>query len=95
MNVDIEKIRKTWPIEDCFGDVTLAQRNLIQSACDELEQLRTIAKELAEALRVYHGCAYPVSTEINERGYNWSSAYLDQAKPIGEKALTKYRELNL
>lgn len=60
-------------------------------AADAIDELRELCKELAEALRIYHGCSYPVSTEINPKGYAWVNAYLDQAKPIGENALLKYR----
>ncbi|MBN5158824.1 MULTISPECIES: hypothetical protein [unclassified Stenotrophomonas] len=35
----------------------------------------------AELLRMVAGCAYPVSSEINPRGYNWSEAYLDGVLP--------------
>lgn len=37
--------------------------------------------EAMALLRQVSRCAYPVSTEINQRGYNWSEAYLDQVKP--------------
>lgn len=68
-------------------------RKYREEAATEIESLRILCTELAEALRVYHGCSYPVATEINPKGYVWSHAYLDQAKPIGEKALAKYRKL--
>ncbi|WP_442246747.1 hypothetical protein ACS0OQ_13600 [Stenotrophomonas riyadhensis] len=35
----------------------------------------------AELLRMVAGCAYPVSSEINPRGHNWSEAYLDEVLP--------------
>lgn len=35
--------------------------------------------ELHEALRIFVGCAYPVSPEINPRGHNWSEGWLDEA----------------
>uniref|UniRef100_A0AAU6W2A4 Uncharacterized protein n=1 Tax=Pseudomonas phage Orisa03 TaxID=3138542 RepID=A0AAU6W2A4_9VIRU len=34
---------------------------------------------LQSQLRAFTGSAYPVSTDINERGYNWSEAWLDEA----------------
>ncbi len=34
-----------------------------------------------ELLRMVAGCAYPVSSEIDPRGYNWSEAYLDEVLP--------------
>lgn len=37
-----------------------------------------------EALRAFIGSAYPVSRDINERGYNWSEAYLDQALALAK-----------
>ena len=38
-------------------------------------------------LRMVVGCAYPVSTEINPRGYAWSEAYLDEVLPSVKAAL--------
>ena len=45
--------------------------------------------ELVEALRIFVGCALPVSTEIDKRGHRWTEAYLDQALPIGIAALER------
>lgn len=42
-----------------------------------------------EALRFFLKCAYPVSTSINPRGYNWSEAYLDQARVAAAAALAQ------
>lgn len=42
---------------------------------------------LREALRIFIGCAYPVSTEIDLRGHRWSEAYLDQALETARAAL--------
>ncbi|EQM87231.1 hypothetical protein L681_20950 [Stenotrophomonas maltophilia MF89] len=42
-------------------------------------------------LRMVVGCAYPVSTEINPRGYAWSEAYLDQVLPSVRAALAAAR----
>jgi len=44
-----------------------------------------------ELLRIVIGCAYPVSTEIDPRGYRWSEAYLDQALPHVKAALLAAR----
>ena len=52
-------------------------------------RLIAAAPELLEALRVFVSCAYPVSTEIDERGYRWTNAYLDQALPIAHAAIAK------
>ena len=35
---------------------------------------------VTEALRSFMGAAYPVSTDIDPRGYRWSEVYLDQAR---------------
>lgn len=45
-----------------------------------------------ELLRVIAGCAYPVSTDVDPRGYAWSEAYLDQALPIIKLALSAPRQ---
>jgi Lar family restriction alleviation protein len=45
------------------------------------------AGKIDEALRIFINAQYPVSTEINPRGYAWSEAYLDQALPIARAAL--------
>lgn len=41
----------------------------------------------AELLRMVAGCAYPVSSEIDPRGYSWSEAYLDEVLPKIKAAL--------
>jgi len=35
-----------------------------------------------DAVRLFLGAAYPVSKEIDSRGYCWSEAYLDQAREL-------------
>jgi len=45
----------------------------------------------AELLRMVAGCAYPVSSEINPRGYNWSEAYLDEVLPQIKAAMLPAR----
>lgn len=41
-----------------------------------------------EALRIFYGCAYPVSTEINPRGWNWrGESSLDEALGFAKAAL--------
>lgn len=52
-----------------------------QDAATEIEVLR-------DALRIFVGSAYPVAEEINKRGYNWSEAYLDEARVIALAALS-------
>lgn len=44
-----------------------------------------------DLLRMVIGCAYPVSTDINQRGYAWSEAYLDQMLPFVKAALAAAR----
>jgi hypothetical protein len=58
-------------------------------AADLIEQQRQEIARLREALNIFAKCAYPVATEINPRGHNWSEAYLDQALPIAQAALEK------
>ncbi|MBN4937231.1 hypothetical protein JY409_04115 [Stenotrophomonas maltophilia] len=45
----------------------------------------------AELLRIMVGCTYPVSSEIDPRGYAWSEAYLDEALPLIKAALLAAR----
>ena len=48
-----------------------------------LRHVDRLSAELAkerERLELFMSAACPVSTEINPRGYNWSEAYLDQAR---------------
>lgn len=44
-----------------------------------------------DLLRVVAGCAYPVLTDLDPRGYAWSEAYLDQALPIIKVAMAAAR----
>lgn len=44
-----------------------------------LQYERDKLKAENKALRLFTGACYPVSREIDERGYRWSEAYLDQA----------------
>ena len=52
-------------------------------------RLIAAAPELFDARRIFIGAAFPVSTEINERGHNWSEVYLDQALEIARRAIAK------
>lgn len=45
-----------------------------------------------DLLRVVAGCVYPVSTDLDPRGYAWSEAYLDQALPIIKAAMAAARQ---
>ncbi len=56
-------------------------------AADAITALEARVAELEGALRLFMGSAYPVSTAINRRGYNWSEAYLDQALSDARTAL--------
>ena len=47
---------------------------------------------LLEALRMFVSCAIPVSTKIDERGYGWTQAYLDQALPKARAAIKAVEE---
>ena len=47
------------------------------------------APGVAEALRLFMGAAYPVSTDIDPRGYRWSEAYLDAALAAAQKEQSK------
>jgi hypothetical protein len=58
---------------------------------DEMQAERDAALKqvegLREALQAFTGAAYPVSHQINSRGYNWSQAYLDEALALASVAL--------
>ena len=54
------------------------------------EELREQNAQLTEALRLFINAQFPVSTEIDPRGYDWCESYLASAlanaqKVIGEK----------
>lgn len=57
----------------------------------ETNEPDTYVQVPVELLRIVIGCAYPVSTEIDPRGYRWSEAYLDQALPHVKAALLAAR----
>lgn len=57
----------------------------------ETNEPETYVQVPVELLRIVIGCAYPVSTEIDPRGYRWSEAYLDQALPHVKAALLAAR----
>lgn len=54
---------------------------------DERDALRAQVEVMRAALRIFVGCAYPVSATINQRGHNWCEAYLDQALDTARAAL--------
>lgn len=45
--------------------------------------------ELEVALRAFTGAAYPVSTQLDGKGYRWSTAYLDEALAIAKPLLAQ------
>lgn len=49
-------------------------------AADRIERLEAVLVQVRR-------CAYPVSTDIDPRGYSWSEAYLDQAIAAIDAAL--------
>lgn len=57
----------------------------------ETNEPETYVQVPVELLRIVIGCAYPVSTEIDPRGYRWSEAYLDEALPHVKAALLAAR----
>ncbi len=54
--------------------------------------LQAEVARLRESCRLFIGCQYPVAKEINERGYAWSEAYLDDVLPIVRAALRASEE---
>lgn len=65
------------------GWYTNAQRGeLIRKLLAENERLRAevdASQRDAEILRLFVGAAFPISKEIDPRGYTWCQAYLDNA----------------
>jgi hypothetical protein len=57
--------------------------DVIRKRCDDLTSHNQAQAEeivrLREQVRAFTGSAYPVSREINQRGYNWSEAWLEAA----------------
>lgn len=49
--------------------------------------VESVNQGLVDALKLFIKCAYPVAMEIDQRGYAWSTAYLDAALPIAKEAL--------
>lgn len=68
-------------IPQLIADARTLLTTLPYQATERLTLLATVDQlETAHAvLRLFRGAAYPVSEEINERGYNWSEASLDEA----------------
>jgi hypothetical protein len=60
----------------------------LRQAASRITFLEAQLAEAKGALRLFVGAAYPVATEINQRGHNWSEAYLDQALPEGRAILS-------
>jgi predicted RNase H-like nuclease (RuvC/YqgF family) len=52
----------------------------------KVDKLRAECEALRVSLRAFTGSCYPVSKSIDERGYRWSEAYLDQALEISKEA---------
>lgn len=68
------------------GNNTPVERAYVTA--EEWAQLR----EAVTALRLLKGCAHPVAESINPRGHNWCEAYLDEALPIANAALSTLTE---
>lgn len=60
----------------------------------EYQSLRESHDRLLVALRSFVGCQHLVSTEINERGHNWTECYLDEVLPIAKEAIKKAKNIN-
>lgn len=74
--------------DDCAHDLEDASIRAIVAALTPPEGYVLVPVDL---LRMVIGCAYPVSTDINQRGYAWSEAYLDQMLPCVKAALAAAR----
>ena len=70
---------------DVSEDTLRTIRGCLRQAEGDIDQNR----ELVDALRFFLGACYPVSTEIDKRGYRWSEAYLDEALEAARKAMKK------
>lgn len=66
----------------CGGDGVLGPIEDFESLAAERDKLKAENEALQSQLRAFTGSAYPVSININERGYNWSEAWLDEALAV-------------
>ena len=79
-----EELKPAMSMYATRADALTAQAATIAAQASQIEALRA-------QLRLFTGAAYPVSTDIDPRGYRWSEAYLDaalQASETGGKAVT-------
>jgi DNA-directed RNA polymerase subunit RPC12/RpoP len=73
------------------GDANDGNAPILES-CEDCDRGAPVERdELAayDALRSFVGAAYPVSSSVNERGHNWSEAYLDEALLLARAALER------
>lgn len=71
----------------CVADVELGVKAGLRE--EVVAKDRRIA-ELEAALTAFIRAAYPVAPEINQRGYNWSDAYLDEALNLSKQLLPQH-----
>lgn len=74
-----EDVHEDWTAEkirECFGDDPSC---IVVPLLNKVEALERQRDALAEILRYFVGAKFAVSRKIDERGYAWSEAYLDEA----------------
>lgn len=74
----VKRLRSDGALDRLNGART--EIGLTGEAADRIEHLERVLFQVRR-------CAYPVSTDIDPRGYRWSEAYLDQAIAAIDEAL--------
>ena len=69
--------------------IDVADANLNNADLPLYSKVVSDRAELLAALRLFVSSAYPVSTDIDMRGYCWSDAYLDKAVEQARNAIAR------
>lgn len=88
--IETNELRKTWPLLSGVGPITQSQRVFINSAADEIDNLRLLCTELVAALlAVTTDSRY----DIVEKYWIERAAPSSEALWIAAKALAKYNQM--
>lgn len=86
---DQRKLADHWKLQhDDYKKLNAKLASRAEDLEAEVSRLTAEVERLRTALRMFLGASYPVATEINKRGYNWSEAYLDEALHEARAALS-------
>jgi len=84
-----ESLRTTENTTACRLEVSEDTLRTIRRCLHQAEGDIDQNRELVDALRLFMGGCYPVSTEIDRRGHRWTEAYLDDALHAARMAMAK------